>query len=195
MGVVVPAGLTTSRPNLGLRLMIPPAEYGPLLSILADTEVKMPDGRESPAVGSFDTYQVVSGLGKAMDGAGVALLGQRHHVAVALHGHFRAAVAEVPCLLAVGRTKGPHQERHRIPRFDAGCGEADRVDRRRQLVRLLAVDDVDDGEVKVDPAPGVGNLQYLAVDARSGTGGLRRGPPRARRLPGEGKGSRIAGLP
>src|SRR5437764_343715 len=101
------------------------------------------------------------------------------NVAVALHRPFRAAVAELPRLPAVGRAKGPYQESHRIPRFDAGRGEADRVDRRRQMVRLVAVNDVDDGEVVVDPAPGVGNLQHLAVDARSRT--------RTRQLLGEGK--------
>src|SRR5947209_7342340 len=128
----------------------------------------MSDGREAPTVSSFDTYQIVSRLRKAMDSAGVTLLRQRHHVAVTLHNHFRAAIAEVPRLLAVGRAEGPYQERHRIPRLDAGCGVVDRVDRRRQLIRLLTVDHVDDGEIVVDSAPGVGNLEHLAVDARCG---------------------------
>src|SRR5262249_39969472 len=72
-------------------------------SILPDPYLKMSDGREAVTVGALNPHQVVARLLEAMHRPGIAVLRQGHDVAVTLDGHFRAAVAEVPGLLPVGR--------------------------------------------------------------------------------------------
>ncbi len=62
---------------------------------------------------ALDAHQVMPRFLEGVDRAGVAVLRQLDDVAVALHDHLGAAVAEVPRLLAVGCAKGADQKRHR----------------------------------------------------------------------------------
>src|SRR5262249_40363695 len=86
--------------------------------------------------GALHADDVMAGPGEAVDRLGVAPGVVRPGVAVRPHQHLRAAVAEVPRLVADPDAEGPHLERHRVARPDAERGGVAGVDRRGELLRL-----------------------------------------------------------
>src|SRR4051794_12814234 len=85
----------------------------------ADANMEVSGGGITAAVGALHADEVVSWLLEPVDRAGVAVLCQLDDIAVALHHHLRAAVAEIPRLLAVGCAEGADEERHGIACHDA----------------------------------------------------------------------------
>ena len=71
---------------------------------------------------SLDSGQVIAGLREAVGGHGITVGGEFLDVAVGLHFHGRAAVAEVPGLAAVGGAEGAHLEGDRVAGMDVCVG-------------------------------------------------------------------------
>src|SRR5262245_35531905 len=123
----------------------------------------MPDGRLAAVVRSFHADDVMPRLLEAVRRHCVAVFSKRLDVAVRAHFHGRAAVAEVPQLVAVRGAEGADLERHRIARLDAEAGGVGGMDGRRQVLGLLLVENLYYREVVVDVAVAVGDLEDLAV--------------------------------
>src|SRR5438128_653075 len=107
----------------------------------------MSDRFHSAVARALDANDIMARLGKAMDGFGVALGVVGLGVAVRSHLHWLAVVAKIPGLVADIRAERPHLERHRIARVDVEGRSIAGVDCRRELLLLIFVEDLYDGEI------------------------------------------------
>src|ERR1051325_4008614 len=96
----------------------------------------------------------------------VTLLRVRLRVAVGLDLHGRSAVAKVPNLTTVGRSKRADFKSHRVARPDAERRRVAGVNGRRKIVRPSFLQYLHDGEVIGRPSSIVRNLQRLAISSR-----------------------------
>src|SRR5438067_12510639 len=99
---------------------------------------------------ALDADEVMSRPGVPVDRLGVAVRGVGFGVGVRTDFDLWTAVAEIPGLVADRGPERPHFERHRIAGADGEGGSVTGVDRRRELVFLILIEDLHHGEVVVD---------------------------------------------
>ena len=138
-----------------------------------DHDLEPADGGKTMPVRPLDADQVIARLVVLVRGDGVAVLG--------VAGRRCRRCAPRPCGLPSPKSQvsSPSVVRNvrtmnvtGSPGLMPYVGAVGGVDRRRQLLGLVRIEHVDDGEIVVDPARGVGDLQDLAVDAGLRVGAL-----------------------